>query len=294
MSAAAEQQPAFMPGIFQGISNADYHADRSSYSSSLIKKMDVPAVARYAMDNPPKYKDCFRIGSAVHKYILERDDFESEFLIGIDCARRSNDDKQEWAQWFFEHGADGEHIIQHPAAKWNGMFEEATGKHMVTPEEKKELILMAESVAANKNALRLLEEGAPEQSVYWVDDETGLQLRCRPDYLSKFCSDLKSCRSAKPGAVSRDVVNLGYHISQAMYTDGLLQVTGEYHPFLFIFVEKTPPYLCAVYGLDEEAKELGWSEYRRLVVKLAECLETDTWPGLEDDLQLSLPGWAFS
>lgn len=286
-------QPEFMPGIFSGIPNAAYHADNSSYSSSIVKLMDVPAEARYRMDNPSEYKECYRIGSAIHKHILEPADFKAEFLTGIDCPRRSNADRHEWAQWFYANGGDGDHIVSHPAARWNELFEAQSNKHMVTPKEIKEIGLMAESVKSNANAIRLLEGGSPEQSVYWIDDETELKLRCRPDYKNSFCSDLKSCQSARPGAVSREIYNRGYHISAAMYTDGLLQATGDYHPFLFIFIEKTAPYLCAVYGIDDESKEYAWGEYRRLVTRLAECLDKGEWPGHEDNLSISLPAYAF-
>jgi hypothetical protein len=291
MSQPAERLPA--AGIIPGISNKDYHADKSTFSSTLIKKMDVPATAKHYMTEPQEHKEAYRIGSAIHKFILEPHDFEAEFLTGIDCKRRSNADKEEWASWFYEHGADGSHIVSHSAAVWNGMFEKETGKHMVTPDEIDKIAAMAQAVEANKNAFKLLQAGAPEQSVYWQDEETGLNLRCRPDYLNSFCSDLKSCQSARPGAVSRDMYKLGYHISAAHYTAGLLAATGRYHPFLFIFIEKTAPYLVAVYGLDDQSQAIAHDEYRRLLQRLADCLETDTWPGLEDNLNLSLPSYAF-
>lgn len=280
-------------GIYPGITGIDYHADRDSYSSSLIKLMNVPALAKYQMDNPPEYKDCFRIGSAVHKFILERDDFEAEFLTGIDCPRRSSDNKMEWATWFFEHGANGDLIVSHKAAEWNPLFEQETGKHMMTPEEIKEIALMAESVAANDEAMTLLEGGIAEASIYWTDKETGISLRCRPDYLTRACTDLKTCQSASEHAVAREIHNRGYHISAAMYSHGVNEVTGQYAPFVFLFIEKAPPYLCAVYSMDEESAELGWNTYRAHLNKLAECLETGIWPGIPNNLAVHLPAYAF-
>jgi len=282
------------PGIYDGISNTDYHADKDSYSSSIIKLMDVPSVAKYNIDNPGEYKDCFRIGGAIHKHVLEPADFAKEFLTGIDTPRRSAADRSDWAKWFYANGGDGDHITAHKATEWNGMFEASTGKHMVTPAEIEEIKLMGESVFSNSNAKQLLEGGKAEQSIYWQDKETGLNLRCRPDFLSSFCSDLKSCQSAKPGAVSREIVNRGYHISAAMYQEGVSAATGACTPFTFIFIEKTPPYLCAVYCLDDDSQRLGYETFRKYLNKLAKCLESDEWPGLEDNLELPLPIWAFN
>jgi len=281
-------------GIFEGIPNAEYHADKTTFSSSLLKKMEVPLEAKYLMNNQPKYKECFRMGSAIHKYVLEREEFEQEFLTGISCARRSNANKEEWAQWFYAHGADGSHITSHKAAEWNGLFEAETGKNMVKPEEIALIAMMSESVMRNRNARRLLESGASESSVYWKDAETELHFRCRPDYLNAFCSDLKSCRSADPRLFGNAIHDMGYHISAAMYQAGLLEVTGEIHPFLFIAIEKTPPFLCAVYRIDEPGTQLGDNIFRHYARKLATCLHENKWPGLDDNLSLPLPPYAFN
>ena len=281
------------PGIYPGILNSEYHADKSTISSSILKKMDVPMAAKYAMENPAPYKDVFRMGGAIHKYLLEREDFEQEFLTGISCARRSKADKERWALWFEENGGDGYLITDHKAAEWNGLFEDQTGKHMVTPEEITQIATMAESVAANRNARRLLEGGQAESSVYWKDSESGLNFRCRPDYQNDFCSDLKSTRSADPRLFGNAIHEMGYHISAAMYADGLLQVTGEVHPFLFIAIEKTPPFLCAVYKMDEQATQLGNDLYHHYARKMAQCIYEDRWPGFEDNLDLPLPSWAY-
>lgn len=285
------------PGIYAGISNTDYHADKTAYSSSIIKKMHVPALAKHAMDSPQQYKDVFRIGTAIHMFILERDKFNDEFLVGIDCARRSKADKQNWIDWFCENGWDNaeQEIVDNklPAAKWYEQFQASTGKHIVTPEELDALTQMAQSVSLNETAIKLLKDGVPESSIYWEDKETGIMLKCRPDFYNDYCSDLKSCQSAAPGDASRQIASLGYHISAAMYQDGILQATGEYAPFLFIFIEKNPPYLCAVYSLNDESNSYAYAQYRQLVVKLAECLESNQWPGYDDVLDLSLPGWVI-
>lgn len=281
------------PGIYSGISNADYHADKDSYSSSLVKKMEIPAQAKHAMDNPQEHKDCFRIGSGIHNFILERDSFYLNYLTGISCPRRSKADKQSWADWFTEHGANGNEIIENPAAKWNGMFEQQSGRNLVTPEEIQRFSDMATSVASNKNAIELLEKGKPEQSVYWQDQQTGLNLRCRPDYLNDdFISDLKSCDSVSDHAITRSFVNYRYGISQAMYQDGVKQVLDDWRPFIFIFIDKNPPYLCRVISLDELSQQAGWQKYQNLLSKLDQCLQQDVWPSIPDNLEFTLPDWA--
>lgn len=296
MSAVIEEEIKF--GIVSDLSNADYHADKTSYSSSLIKLMSCPAKAKHYMDNGSEYKDVFRLGTAIHTLVLEPEKFDSEFLIGIDCARRSKDDKTQWAAWYREHGWTGAYdfVMNNPAASWNPAFIEATGKNLVTPAEIDELKAMAESVLVNANARELLEKGEAEQSVYWQDEETGLNLRCRPDFLNTagFISDLKSCDSASRPAVMSKIYNLGYHISDALYRDGVYHATGEWMPFLYIFIEKQAPYQCVVYSLDDASMELAHNQYRENLRTLARCLERDEWPGYDDKLDLRLPAYAFT
>ena len=136
-----------------------------------------------------------------------------------------------------------------------------------------------------------------ENSLFWVDRETGIQLKCRPDLLSPAlaCFDVKSTKDASPGEFDRSVYNFGYHFSAAMYLDGITQVTGEpLSHFVFLCVEKTAPYCTAAYALDEDAMALGRKQYRRALETLAECQAKDAWPGYAEQITpISLPAWAF-
>lgn len=94
-------------------------------------------------------------------------------------------------------------------------------------------------------------QGAAELSAYWIDQETGVLCRCRPDFWR-----------------------------------------GEPNHFVFIAVEKKPPYAVAVYVLDSDSVDLGRAQYRRDLNRYAQCLQTDTWPGYGDKIQtISVPGW---
>lgn len=94
-------------------------------------------------------------------------------------------------------------------------------------------------------------EGAAELSAYWIDKETGVLCRCRPDFWR-----------------------------------------GQPNHFIFIAVEKKPPYAVGVYRLDAESVELGRAVYRADLKRYAECKANDNWPGYGDKIQtISVPGW---
>lgn len=277
-------------GIFDGISNADYHADKETYSSSLIKLMHTPALAKHAMNEPHEQKEVYRIGTAIHIKVLEPELFTKQFFTGINVPRRGKDNLTEWADFFAIRG--GYNIVDNfTAAEWYGEFEKQTGMSILTPDEIEFINLMAESVSNNKIAFNLLKDGKSEQSIYWTDEETGLNLRVRPDYLGASISDLKSTKSAYAPFFAKSAYDLGYHISQAMYQDGIEKVTGEYKDFKFICVEKKEPYLCAVHSFNNESIAFAEKKYREYLRKLASCIDLDYWQGYENKNNLSLPAY---
>lgn len=63
------------------ISNKAYHASEGVSSTDLKHIMKSPAHYRYWKDNPVEDTSALLFGRAVHKYVLEKDDFYSEFAV---------------------------------------------------------------------------------------------------------------------------------------------------------------------------------------------------------------------
>jgi exodeoxyribonuclease VIII len=107
-------------------------------------------------------------------------------------------------------------------------------------------------------------------------------------------ADLKTTEDASPAAFARSVATYRYHVQAAFYLDGLRACDAQIDAFAFVAVEKTPPYLVAVYSADEICLARGREEYRADLLTFAECLRTDCWPGYPPFVQpLSLPAWAL-
>lgn len=179
-------------------------------------------------------------------------------------------------------------------AEWEKVNEHRT---ILNPEQWKTIHAMRDALMAHPAANALLTgvPGKAEKSVYWIDATTGVLCRCRPDWWrdDNVIVDLKTTEDASPEGFARSIAKFRYDVQDAFYTDGVQQATSKRpKAFVFIAVEKKPPYGVGVYVLDAETKDLGRAQYQHDLRVYAECVRTGVWPGYGDKIRtISLPGW---
>lgn len=176
------------------------------------------------------------------------------------------------------------------------------GKVPVLAAEHEQVQAMAAAIRAHPIASALFHSdgGLPEQSLFWVDEPTGVWRRARPDWLPSqrggrlLIPDYKTTVSAEPRSLARSMANFGYFQQAAWYLDGIRALgLAEDTAFLFVCQEKTPPHLVTVVELDYDALRIGHEMNRKAIEVYAECTRTGHWPGYSDDVELiSLPPWA--
>lgn len=260
------QQP-FAPGIYGGVSNADYHRDPALGSTSL-KTLATKTPAHYLHDlKHPKSSAAFDLGTAAHSLILEGDE-SGVVVIDVDAKRG-----KAWTE-----PADAA---------------EAAGKIALTTKEWVQVREMRDSVMRHPRARELFNGHEAEQSVFWEED--GLMLKCRPDawWQRERLVDLKTARDANPNEFGKTAHEYGYHQSAAHYIDGVKAATGEELPFHFVLVEKTAPYLVSVVELDVEAINIGRQLNDRAKRIYRECQASGNWHGYPSAELVSLPMWAI-
>jgi len=212
------------------------------------------------------------LGNAVHSYLLEQDSFWSRYIVCNKVDRRTKAGKQEFEANLMEAG--------------NKILLDNYQMHAIEA--------MAKSVYANHTAHELLKGAKYEQSIFWRDTLTEVQCKARPDiWQPNFIADIKTCADAGFDAFQGSLFKWGYHIQAAMIQEGIKHATGEYiKDFVFIAIEKIPPYAVACYQLDEFALQGGVDEFYHLLAKLRVCRENNEWPAYKNDI-ISLPRWAI-
>jgi len=259
-----------------------YHAHPAVGHSGLVRIMRSPAHYREYVTNPPAPTPAMEFGTAVHTAILEPDNFARDYVVAPKFDRRTKEGKAAAEAWEAENA----------------------GKTALTAEQMADIEQMVASVKQHAGAARLLSSGLAEMSGFWIDSESGIECKCRPDFLAvendtpeqvTAIVDVKTCSDAGADSFARAIAAFGYDVQAAFYTDGIKELIGRTLPFYFIAIEKEPPYAAAVYLASEEMIDVGRKKYRGALELLRWCRANDQWPGYQPNgeiEEINLPRWA--
>lgn len=263
------------PGIYSGLSNAAYHAGPGISKSGLdlLARSPLHYWDRYINPHGGRGQEteAMSFGTAVHAAILEPDEF-AKWVVMDKVDRRFKEGKAAAAEAEAIAAERGVPLIDRPT------------HNMVT----------TIAAAVRRSTIgRHLETGVPELSVYWIDEDTGVFCRCRPDWLGvEAVVDVKTTENASPVGFMRSAYSWRYWVQAAFYLDGLAANGLAVPAFLFAAVEKQPPYAVMGYRASQSMIEAGRREYKRLLAIYAACATVNRWPGYGDMMELDLPGFA--
>ncbi len=263
------------------LENAEYHRHHAVSKSHLdqVARSPLHYWARYVDPNriDPEPTPAMLLGTALHTHVLELDAWDQRYVMapeGID--RRTKQGK----------------------AEWEAFSVAATGRTVISRSDAEQVMQMARSIYRHPAAALLLEQlpGKAETTHMWTDAATGLECKCRPDWLTDDRSliiDLKTTEDASPAGFRKSIGNWRYHVQASWYLDGIERATNTRpDQFIFICVEKKPPYAVAVYAADAEMIGLGAQTAARDLDVLATCKAAGSWPGYSEQIEMiSLPAW---
>jgi exodeoxyribonuclease VIII len=195
----------------------------------------------------------FAIGSAIHEVILEPHLFESNYIICPKIDKRTKEGKLQYESFLLS----------------------SEGKTILFEDEMEMIKKISEQSIKNETFVELIKDSYKEVSCYTTDKKTGLEIKCRPDMLSKTKStitDIKSCPDSSYSSFKKSVYQYGYSISAAFYMDFL----GKEN-YVFAAVEKQAPYQIALYCLSDEMINYGREQYRMALDLLKWSYDNNYW-----------------
>lgn len=262
--------------IIRDMPEVEYHAHPALSSTGARRLLEAPAVYHYWRNNPEPPKEEFDIGTLVHSKVL-----------GVGASIDVIPD-----EILASNGA-----MSTKAAKEFVAESRAAGRIPMRSGQARQVDRIAESVLKHPTARAFLEAGGDrELSVFSKDPATGVEQRARFDLMTGetrqgvFAVDLKTTEgSASLPAFTRTVGNYGYHIQETWYDEVARAAGMDPFRFLFIVVEKKPPYMVGLTILSAKWIEMGRESTARARRVFAECTQSGVWPGLPEDVQLSEP-----
>lgn len=204
--------------MHEGISNEDYHADRTCLSSSMLKALyeDVYTYHKRYIENDDSFKKdtpSLRLGSYIHTLLLEPDRKSKDYVIYAG-QRRGNI----WADFKLDNPNK---VIISPG-------DVALGMELI---KNKPLILDS-----------FLSNGVAETTA--VSKIDGILFKARPDYfnpIKNYIVDVKTTsENLSMDSLKQVVIKWDYDLSAALYCNVVKEITGKDPDFYFAFVCKNP------------------------------------------------------
>jgi len=175
-----------------------------------------------------------------------------------------------------------------------------SGLPILTSEQSLDIRNMIEAVMRHKLARRIVEESSKQESAFCLHPDTHILRKCRPDARlvensgRMLLADLKSTfrGGASADAWSNHCARMGYHIQDAFYSDIYRDLAGEDPFFVFLVVERKPPYAVRLFEIHEEGRNVARDKYRRALDLFKECKASGVWPSYPETIErIRLPRW---
>lgn len=236
------------PGIYFGLDEADYHSDPALSASGIKKLLISPLDYWISSPNNPDYvdekTDAMVNGTAFHRRLLEPERFAAMYAAlpsiedypdAIDGAEAL---KAECERLDIKKSGRimdlCERIIEaDPSAKlWPLIRERLTDEigERITLKRgvMADIERSAEYVLAHDSARKAMTGGMAEVSIFWIDEDTGIRMKSRLDYLKvKAIVDVKTFANSlsKPVdvCIAQAVANNGYAVQAVVYDEAVKQ-----------------------------------------------------------------------
>lgn len=270
------------PGIYN-ISIEQYHSGPGISRSGIEKFRKSPLHYWNEYINPEREQrvkaeiittaDALEFGNAFHTYVLEPQEFDKRYMVFEKGDGRTKEGKA--------HNSLAKSLQE--------------GRELICAKAFKQITDMHRSINKSDTARGLIEGAAYEKSLFWIDKDTGILCKVRPDiWHTNMIGDLKSTKSAAPRDFQRDVYGYGYYIQAGMINEGLHALQNvNMMDFLYIATEKESPWPTVTYKLDENAVNKGREVFKKTLHEIKECMITDEWPSYPDAI-IDLPAYAYS
>jgi hypothetical protein len=247
-----------IPGVYQLVPNEVYH------SSNGISKTNVcdihESISQYHMRkrSPTKQTDPMIKGSAFHDLVLLPEVYKRDYIVGPTIGKATK--------------------------KHKAFQEEHPDRTVLTTGTADDIHYMRDALYKNPEIREVLESNTilREVSIWAHHPETNLLVKIRPDIIEGgIIHDLKSTINPHSRGFLHSVYKYSYFVQSPYYQDIAVLAGLKIKDFKFLVVGSKPPYLTAIYNLNDDLVEEGRAKYQEALLRYA-AYKTgpDKWDGL--------------
>ena len=260
-----------LEGIYSWVPNDDYNTSAGLRRSSMTALMTSAKFYEWRQSNPMQTTDALTFGTAFHTAVLEPHMWGVDTVVGPSVGKKTN--------------------------KWKDFKQANDGKIVVHPDDVTIIEEMVKALRNNPIAKSILDAGAKEETAYSIINTQKVKARSDLALYSKgILADVKTTQSASYSEFQRSAAKYKYDVQAAYYLDVFNKAAkGEvvFDKFIFIVVEKTPPYHVQIFVADPSFITFGRSKYQSALQLLNQCQKDNVWPDYSDEIiNLTLPRWA--
>jgi PDDEXK-like domain of unknown function (DUF3799) len=276
-------EPISEPGWVSGIPIERYHSAGMcvgpSVSSSNLRKCwsHSPAhcFAQWA-ENPNREErpmtSAMLLGGCAHYILLGEDNFKLKYISQPPLyPDRKTGEMKAWSN---------NSIF---AKEWHAKAA-LEGKVVVTEKVLNNIVEMARTLAREPLVNDGILSGYVETSGFFLDKETNLWIKTRPDVIphtdtdSDFV-DLKTTSEVITPALMSSIRTYGYHQQAALCWEACETFGHPFTSFMLVFCETTNPWCVRTVPLPEQDISLGRQQNRSSLRKIRAGIDSGVWPG---------------
>lgn len=270
-------------GLIKGLSNQEYQLKQGVSSSGLIRFIEKsPKHYKSFIERDHEPTKAMVLGSALHAAILEPRAFNDRYV----------------------NRPEGLSFATKEGKLWRDANKD---KAILTFDEYQICRGIYKSVFNDDVTKVIFSNGEAEQSFFWEDKESKVICKCRPDWLiekptseqyetlagilpetaqnlinqnTSFVIDIKSTEDASAKGFINSLNRYSYDIPSVFYTMGMCEyLQKEDVLFLFLMIEKYPPYCPVLYLAGKETSVRSHGKISNALRGLAWCQDNNFWPG---------------
>ena len=265
---------------FVSLTDEEYHSHHALSSGQLKSYIRSPAHYKADKERVNTQSDAQRIGSLIHKAVLEPHLFEEMIVPEPEHDLKTKAGREQTEAWAatLPEGS----IIATSRDSTTSLVKYLGNRQLIKISE----LVMIEGIRQScyKNELVSMYLNDSEKIVEkcgmgWISD---IPVRIKPDLVSKgWLLDLKTTQNAHPDVFKWDIKRYQYDLQLEYYAMVIHQILGYYPEMGIIAVEKDKPHAISLFKIESSIKRQALIKAKCYQFKL-DC-ETDNWPAYSPD-----------